>query len=546
LSGARETAEPRAGADAAGITRRRMLAGAAGVGAAALLGPRALARAIGTPHRAGGEAPRIAIVGAGLAGLTCAYRLHQRGIAATVYEAHDARVGGRCWTAREFAAGQTAEHGGEFIDSAHRRIRALAGELDLTLDDLEVAARKRPGLHPRLFLDGEARRFAEVYRGRRLLEDRAAADWRRIGDFRWDHHTRAARALDEMTAAEWLDAVLPHRSHYLLRLATEQFMAEEYGLDVGRLSAISMLVAFGPFGVESDERFHVHGGNDQLAWGMAERLPSGTLQLDRPLARLRRRGSSYDLSFAGTAAEARADVVILCLPFTALRRVDLDGSGLGARKRRCIEELGMGTNAKLLLQFRDHLSHYDRWNGELYDAQIDTWCSSTEEPGRPSLLTVYSGGSYGAAQRGPTPHGPAPGARVRAALGRIGAAVPGIEGGWNGEAWLDHWTSDPWTLGSYAAFEPGQYTRYWGFVGRPEGRVLFGGEHTAMDAQGYLEGAVRSGERCAAEAAALTSQLRAFTPRAAATPWPSEPAVPYGRQATIRNSGLAFDARRRP
>jgi monoamine oxidase len=479
------------------LTRRRFLTGVAGVGAAAALGPRTFARATAA------DRPRIAIVGAGLAGLTCAYRLHQRGIASTLYEAHGARVGGRCWTAREFAAGQTAEHGGEFIDSAHRRIRALAGELDLSLGDVEAAARKRPGLHPRLFLDGETRRFADVYRDQHLLRARAAADWRRIGHFRWDRHTRAARALDETTAAEWLAAALPHRSHRLLRLATEQFMAEEYGLDVGRLSAISMLVAYGPHGAESDERFHVHGGNDQLAWGLAERLPPGTLQLDRPLTALRRRGSSYALSFAGTASEARADVVVLCLPFTALRRVDLGQSGLGTRKRRCIEELGMGTNAKVLLQFDRHLSRYDRWNGEFYDEQIDTWCSSIDERGGSSLLTVYSGGGYGAAQRGPGPHGPAPRQRVDEALGRISGAVPGLAAGLVGRGWLDHWASDPWTHGSYAAFEPGQYTRYWGFVGRPEGRLLFGGEHTCQSAQGVLEGAVRSGERCAAEAAAL-------------------------------------------
>jgi monoamine oxidase len=480
------------------LTRRRLLAGAAGVGAAALFAPNALARGIGKGR------PRVAIVGAGLAGLTCAYRLHQRGIAAALYEAHGGRVGGRCWTARGFAAGQSAEHGGEFIDSAHHRIRALAAEFGLRLDDLAAAERRRPGRHPRLFLDGAPRRFADVYRDQHLLGARAAADARRIGDFRWDRHSRAARALDETTAAEWLDAALPHRSHRLLRLATEQFMAEEYGLDVGRLSAIAMLMAYGPFGVESDERFHVHGGNDQLAWGLAERLPPGTLRLDRPLSALRRAGSAYELTFAGSPAAERADVVILCLPFTALRRVELDAAGLGRRKRRCIEELGMGTNAKLLLQFRRHLSHYDRsWDGEFYDEEIDTWCSSTDERGRPGLLTVYSGGGYGAAQRGPSPHGPAPHARVRAALRRVAAAVPGLAAGYDGDGWLDHWASDPWTHGSYAAFEPGQYTRYWGFVGRPEGRVLFGGEHTAMSAQGFLEGAVRSGERCAAEAARL-------------------------------------------
>ncbi len=487
-----------------GLSRRRLLALAATTGAAALLDRSSLAAALEHSATVRAGAPRIAIVGAGLAGLSCAYRLHRLGLPCTVYEAHAHRVGGRCWSARGFAAGQTAEHGGEFIDSAHQRIRALAAELGLRLDDVEAIAGRAPRLHPRLFLAGRPRRFSEVYSDQHLIGRRAAAEARRIGSFAWNRAGRAARALDEMTAAEWLDATLPEPSQRLLRLASSQFMAEEYGLDPDRMSAIAMLVQFGPNGVESDERFHVHGGNDQLAWGMAERLPAGTLQLDRPLRALRRRGHDYALAFDGQRGEERADLVVLCLPFTALRRVDLGGAGLSPRKRRCIEELGMGTNAKLLLQFRRHLSHYDGWNGEFYDEQIDTWDSSLGERGRPGLLTVFSGGRHGAAQSGPTSHGPAPHPRAAAALRTVSRAVPGLGAGYDGTGWLDHWASDPWTHGSYAAYEPGQFTRYWGFAGRREGRLLFGGEHTALSAQGYLEGAVRSGERCAAEIAAMT------------------------------------------
>jgi monoamine oxidase len=82
---------------------------------------------------------RVVVVGAGLAGLTCAYRLKRSAIFATVYEANT-RLGGRCWTRRaDFAHGHVAEHGGELIDQGHTTIRQLAQELGLPLDNLLAA-----------------------------------------------------------------------------------------------------------------------------------------------------------------------------------------------------------------------------------------------------------------------------------------------------------------------------------------------------------------------------------------------------------------------
>jgi monoamine oxidase len=103
-------------------------AAAAGLGLAACDRGEALLDLAPRASRALDTGTSVAIVGAGLAGLTCGWRLRQAGIAATVYEA-STRLGGRCWTRRgDVAAGQIAEHGGELIDQSHKHIRQLAQE----------------------------------------------------------------------------------------------------------------------------------------------------------------------------------------------------------------------------------------------------------------------------------------------------------------------------------------------------------------------------------------------------------------------------------
>ena len=95
---------------------------------------------------------------------------------------------------------------------------------------------------------------------------------------------------------------------------------------------------------------------------------------------------------------------------------------------------------------------------------------------------------------------PAPAHVARRTLAEVGrASCRTCPHGYGGRAWVDAWVHDPHTHGSYAAFKPGQFTRYWGFVGRPEHRVHFAGEHTSRRALGYLDGAVESGRRTARE-----------------------------------------------
>jgi monoamine oxidase len=66
------------------------------------------------------------------------------------------------------------------------------------------------------------------------------------------------------------------------------------------------------------------------------------------------------------------------------------------------------------------------------------------------------------------------------------------------------WETDPWARGGYAFYHPGFDPRLRAWLPRPAGRVLFAGEHTSEEWQGYMNGAVESGRRAAAEVRALT------------------------------------------
>src|SRR5215212_10039438 len=124
------TAEGSERIEAARWNRRRFLGSAVAAAAGATLSPvfRASAKSPQTP--------KVLIVGAGTAGLVCAYRLQEKGIAARVIEA-STRAGGRMFSLRNFFPdNQLTELGGEYIDSNHATMHRLVKELDLNLNDL--------------------------------------------------------------------------------------------------------------------------------------------------------------------------------------------------------------------------------------------------------------------------------------------------------------------------------------------------------------------------------------------------------------------------
>ena len=125
------------------LSRRDFLKGAAAIGA--LIPGLRLALAL--------PPPRIAIVGAGISGLTAALTLQDKGLAATVYEASP-RIGGRMHSdVGYWAQGQVSEFCGELIDSGHTTILGLADRFNLAVDDL-LAAEPQGSTDTYWFLNG--------------------------------------------------------------------------------------------------------------------------------------------------------------------------------------------------------------------------------------------------------------------------------------------------------------------------------------------------------------------------------------------------------
>jgi monoamine oxidase len=492
-------------ADDSAISRRKFIR-TVSTATAALALPRSL---FGAPQVA--TSARVVVVGAGLAGLTCAYRLKRSGIIAPVYEANT-RLGGRCWTRRgDFAQGQNAERGGELIDQGHTTIRHLAQELGLPLDNLLAAEPNGSTIFPHF--DGVAYAYRDVVRDLRRIWQPLHRDLIEAGfpTLYNDYTTRGAQ-LDQMSITDWINQTVPGGIGSRLGQLLEVAYTIEYGAECDVQSALNLIYLLGYnspgqftlFG-HSNEKYHVRGGNDQIVSRLASLLGS-QITTGQPLVALRRNpAGTYTLRFqiSDQFTDVTADYVVLALPFSFLKNsVDLTEAGFSELKMIAIQELAMGSNSKLNLQFDSRHWGTLRCNGETYSDRgyQASWEVTRAQPGTAGILVDYTGGQVADTFSTGTPE-----EHAAEFLTQIEPVLPGLSSHWNGRATVDWWAGNPYSLGSYSYWRVGQYTRFAGVEREPQGRVHFCGEHTSIEAQGYLEGAVETGERAADE---IISALR--------------------------------------
>ena len=404
----------------------------------------------------------VVVVGAGLAGLRCAADLVAAGRDVVVIEARD-RVGGRVWSHR-FSDGQVAERGAEFIDGTHTEVVALARLLGLTLSNRSphpdttstlVDAGGRPvPMHLHATLDGDLAR--------------------------WEAALATLQPTDEFEEATLADLMASLGLSVMARVVIGRDLRTEYMLPPEAVSQRFAAQVRSQRQLDQCEIHRVVGGNDQLADGLAERL-GHRVHLSSPVAGLDSRGGVVELVDGGAVS---ADVLVAAVPLPSLSRIWSEmPSELGA--------VGYGVGGKISVQFRRRIwLDYGRNGTVLSDRSWGhLWETTDDQPGDAGVLTAllasHDGASFASLPEAPD--------QVVREIDRIFPGAKGLAG----ERVHTDWTDDPWSLGAYTCFGPGEWRAAQAALHMAHDRLWLAGEH-ADECAGFMEGALRSGARVAA------------------------------------------------
>ncbi len=465
--------------------------------------------------------PRIAIVGAGIAGLNAALTLQDAGLSCNIYEASE-RTGGRMHSdANTWADGMVSEWCGEFIDGDHETLHQLIKRFGLTTVDLGSARGDRA--QSVIFISNRYYGAEELSRDFQALAPLLRQQSQEAGfPTTYAHYTDTGYRLNHMSVYDWIEQYVEGGHNKPLGHLLANACSGFFGLDTREQSSLNLLSLFGSRESSSGSTTSrplqgsskIAGGNEQLPLAMARSLPEGCIHLRHQLVALERnRDDSLTLTFAtaGGSSEVRCERAILTLPFSVLRRVDYRRAGFDPLKQAAIEQLGYGTISKLLLQFdRPYWYEDGPWPRAhsgfiITDLDIQTlWDASIGQTGSSGLLVDYTSGPRGAAYAPPAAYATTVNSAnvqgyARNCLLQLERVFPGISAHYTGRAALSYPTGDPNLLGSYSCWRVGQCTHFGGYEGARQGPVHFAGEHCSVEFQGFMEGAAREGARAARE-----------------------------------------------
>ncbi len=436
---------------------------------------------------------RIIVIGAGLAGLSCAYELDQAGFNVMLIEARS-RPGGRVNTYREpFSDNLYSEMGAEYVDSSDTYIQEYCKKFNLKI----LPAKQYDGV----YVKGQTSSIEGLKSGRDLLPFKGTLEGKLFGQEvqyiqKWIDlvklkgiNSPEVQALDRISVEDILKEGGAPKD--IIDLYTYANATEETAVP-SKMSALYMILSntrtsnFSENTVEG----RILGGNDQLPKTLAQKL--GTkIMYNRPLLRLdyNSNGIIATVKEKQRLVQIPAKKCVLAIPASILKNIEIN-PGFSEEKINCINNQQYGHAMKIAMQYRQRF--WDNKNSIGQRVFTDTplrrvYHFSIDQPGPRGILLSFTSGED-AIKLGKLDNKK----RLNIAQNTCRNIWPEAPMFWE-KGVVKYWNEDPWVKASYSFAGVGQ-KGFREILAKPEGPVFFAGEHTAIQ-RASMNGAIESGMR---------------------------------------------------
>jgi monoamine oxidase len=490
------------------VSRREVLAGSLAAGAALMLSGPLFARMQPARPAIGGK--RVVVVGAGFAGLACAYELKSAGYDVTIVEARE-RLGGRVLSFNsalksEFVPGRNVEGGGELVGSNHPLWVSYAKKFELEF--LDVGEAPDDARYP-IVLDGELLDFDKASE----LWDQMDAALNQMNplaepldpDAPWT--AKNAQELDSTSIQQWIDRL---DVDALTKKACWINQCSDNGVDPKNASLLGQLTSIKGGGLDKywsdSEVYRCKGGNQLLAEALAKDIGPDRIVMGLPVNRIEVKNKGM-LVTCKDGRTIECDDVVLAVPPSVWKKIEIV-PGLPAA---LAPQMGLNTKYLAHMSSRFWLADKlapDALGNDLVNMtwdQTDGQYSGDDDAG-PVSMCAYSGG---------------PAAAKALAIDKArrddefaascGVPYPAWKKAFVKSRFMD-WPNDPWVQAAYSFPAPGQVTKMGPTLNAPlashQGRLHLAGEHTCYKFVGYMEGGLQSGARVAKTLAARDGVIR--------------------------------------
>jgi monoamine oxidase len=438
----------------------------------------------------------VAVVGAGFAGIVAARELTKAGVSVVVVEARD-RVGGRVLN-EPLGDGKVVELGGQWVGPGQERLYALAREVGVdtfrtygdgeSLIEWHGELKRYSGAVPRV----GAGAAADVAQAQKRL-DRLA----RTVDVDAPWRTPDAQRLDAQTFHSWMRRnVYTAGGRALIELGIEAVWAAEPG-DLSLLHVLFYIASAGDYqrlfdtdGGAQQERFV---GGSQLVAERAAATLGDAVVLGAPVRKIIEHGQTVTVVGDGTTVWAKR--VVVAIPPPLAGRIVYDPP-LPGNRDQLTQRMPQGSVIKCMAIYDEPFWRADGLSGQATSdvGPAKVVFDNSPPDGSPGVLVGFLEGAR-ARHYTSVPEGE----RRDAVLGTF-ARLFGARAE-RPERYVDKsWAEEEWSRGCYGCyFPPGGWTAYGPALREPIGRIHWAGTETASVWMGYMEGAIRSGERVAQE-----------------------------------------------